>query len=67
MTYVWAPVGSRPPMVHDNHHDNTYLFGTICPVRGVSAAVIAPTVSTECMNLHRAEISLHVASGSVPG
>lgn len=65
LTYVWAPVGSRPPMVRDNRHDNAYLFGAICPARGVGAAVITPTVNTECMNLHLAEISLHVAPGSV--
>jgi hypothetical protein len=23
--YVWAPVGSRPPMVRDNRHDSAYL------------------------------------------
>ncbi len=65
LSYVWAPVGSRPPMVRDNRHDNAYLFGAICPARGVGAAVITPTASTECMNLHLAEISAHVVPGTV--
>src|SRR5271165_1416603 len=50
LSYVWAPVGSRPPMVRDNRHDTAYIFGAICPARGVGAAVITPAVNTECMN-----------------
>lgn len=65
LTYVWAPVGSRPPMVRDNRHDTAYIFGAICPARGVGAAIITPTVNTECMNLHLAEISTQVTPGSV--
>jgi hypothetical protein len=59
-TYVWAKVGSRPPMVRDNRHDSAYLFGAICPARAVGAAIIAPTANTECMNLHLQKISAQV-------
>jgi transposase len=62
--YVWAPVGSRPPMVRDNRHDTAYLFGAICPQRGVGAAVITPAANTECMNLHLKEISTQVTPGA---
>jgi DDE superfamily endonuclease len=65
LTYVWAPVGSRPPMVRDNRHDTAYIFGAICPARGIGAAIITPTVNTDCMNLHLAEISTQVTPGSV--
>src|ERR1700730_4800705 len=65
LTYVWAEVGSRPPMVRGNRHETAYIFGAICPARGVGAAVITPTVNTECMNLHLAEISTQITSGSV--
>lgn len=65
LTYVWAPVGSRPPMVRDNRHDTAYVFGAICPARGVGAAIITPTVNTECMNLHLAEISTQITPGAV--
>jgi transposase len=65
LSYVWAPVGSRPPMVRDNRHDTAYIFGAICPARGVGAAVITPAANTECMNLHLEEISTQVAPGSV--
>ena len=65
LSYVWAPVGSRPRMVRDNRHDNAYLFGAICPARGVGAAIIAPAANTECMNLHLEEISTQVAPGLI--
>lgn len=62
--YIWAPIGSRPPMVRDSRYDTAYLFGAICPQRGVGAAMITPAANTECMNLHLAEISTQVAPGA---
>ncbi len=63
--YIWAPVGSRPLMVRDNRHDSAYIFGAICPQRGVGAAMITPAANTEMMNLHLAEISTQVAKGAI--
>lgn len=63
--YIWAPVGSRPLMVRDNRHDSAYIFGAICPQRGVGAAMITPSANTEMMNLHLAEISTQVAEGAI--
>jgi transposase len=51
-------------MVRDNRHDTAYLFGAICPLRGVGAAMITPAANTECMNLHLAEISTQVSPGA---
>jgi hypothetical protein len=65
LSYVWAPIGSRPPMVRDNRHDTVYIFGAICPDRGVGAAIITPAANMECMNLHLAEISTQVTPGSI--
>jgi hypothetical protein len=65
LSYVWAPVGSRPPMLRDHRHDNAYLFGAICPERRVGAAIITSAVNTACMSLHLAEISASVAPGSI--
>ena len=62
--YVWAPVGSRPPMVRDNRHDSAHLFGAICPMRGVGAAIIMPAVNAEAMSEHLAEISGQVPLGT---
>jgi transposase len=64
LEYIWAPVGSRPPMVRDNRHDSVYLFGAICHARGVGAAIIMPTTNTEAMNEHLKEISTRVAPGA---
>jgi transposase len=62
--YIWAPIGSRPLMVHDNRHTSAYLFGAICPARGVGAAMIVPHANTEAMNLHLQEISTQVAQAA---
>lgn len=64
IAYVWAPRGSRPPMVRDNRHDSAYLFGAICPARRVGAAIIMPAVNTEAMNEHLKEIGAQVAPGA---
>ncbi len=63
--YVWAEVGSRPPMVRDNRHDSVHLFGAICPARAVGAAIIMPAVNTEAMNEHLKEISAQVGIGAL--
>lgn len=62
--YVWAPIGSRPPMVRDNRHDSVHLLGAICPERRVGAAIIMPAVNTEAMVEHLREISATVAPGA---
>ena len=64
LEYIWAPVGSRPPMVRDNRHDSVYLFGAICHARGVGAAIIMPAANTEAMNEHLKEISTQVSPGA---
>ncbi len=48
-------------MVRDNRHDSAYLFGAICPARGVGAAIIMPTANAEAMSEHLLEISTQVA------
>ena len=65
LSYVWAPIGSRPPMVRDTRRASAYLFGAICPKRAVGAAVILPAVNAESMSLHLEEISTQVAPGAV--
>ena len=63
--HIWAPAGSRPLMVRDNRHDFAYLFGAICPARGVGAAMITPHANVEAMNLHLAEIGTQVTAGAM--
>ena len=62
--YVWAPVGSRPPMVRDNRYDTATLFGAIYPAYGVGAGMITPAANTECMNMHLQEIGTEVEPGA---
>ena len=62
--YIWAPIGSRPAMVRDNRHVSTYIFGAICPDRGVGAAMIMPYANTEAMYQHLEEISREVVAGA---
>lgn len=63
-TYIWAPVGTRPLMVRDNRYKSAYIFGAICPERGVGAAIITPKANAEWMNHHLREISSQVTPGS---
>ena len=64
LEYIWAPVGSRPPMVRDNRHDSVYLFGAICHARGVGAAIIMPVANAEAMNEHLKEIDTQISPGA---
>ena len=51
-------------MVRDSRHGSAYLFGAICPARGVGAAVVTPVANAAAMNAHLAEISTQVAPGA---
>ena len=51
-------------MVRDNRHESAYLFGAICPGRGIGAAMIMPSANTEAMNCHLQEISAQVSPGA---
>ena len=64
LTYVWADKGSRPRAPRDQRYDWAYLFGAVCPTRGVGAALVLPFVNIPAMNLHLAEISRQVAPGA---
>lgn len=64
LEYIWAPIGSRPPMVRDNRHDSAYLFGAICHARKVGAAIIMPSANAEAMTEHLKAISAQVAQGA---
>ena len=61
---IWAPIGSWPPMVCDNRYDTAYLFGAVCPARGVGAGMITPAANTERINLHLEKISTQVETGA---
>lgn len=61
LTRVWARRGSRPPGARDQRYAWTYLFGAVCPRRGVGAALVLPKANAWAMDRHLEEISLTVA------
>jgi hypothetical protein len=60
----WAQRGTRPRQPADQRYDNAYLFGAICPARGVGAALALPYADIDMMQLHLDEISSNVAKGA---
>ena len=64
LTRVWALQGTRPRALRDHRRSSVYLFGAVCPERGIGAAVVLPLVNVEAMNVHLAEISRHVTLGA---
>src|SRR5271165_6516666 len=63
LTYVWAEKGTRPRAPREQRYEWVYLFGAVCPARGIGAALVLPEINTEAMNLHLAEVSRCVAPG----
>lgn len=63
-TRVWARRGTRPRAVRDTCYLGAYIFGAICPQRGVGAGLVLPRADTEAMTLHLAEIAATVAPGA---
>ena len=60
----WARRGTRPTQPADQRYESAYLFGAICPARGVGAALALPFADTDAMQRHLDEIALHVARGA---
>jgi len=60
----WARWGTRPRQPADQRYKSAYLFGAICPARGVGAALALPLADTEAMQLHIDEINRHVEKGA---
>jgi hypothetical protein len=61
---LWAKKGTRPRLPADQRYKNAYLFGAICPARGVGAGLMMPFANTEAMQMHLEEVSRTVARGA---
>ena len=61
---VWAKRGTRPRAVRDRRYTWAWLFGAVCPERGVGAAAVLPHVNVEAMNLHLTEVSRGATEGA---
>lgn len=64
LTRVWAERGSRPVAPKDCRYAWVYLFGAVCPARGVAAGLVLPHANARAMTLHLAEIATQVAPGA---
>ena len=64
LAYVWARRGTRPRAVQDTRYASAYLFGAVCPQRGVGAGLVMPRADTEGLNAHLVEIAHTVAPGA---
>ena len=58
LTRIWAKRGSRPRAPRDTRYEWAYIFGAVCPARGVAAGLVLPFVDTAAMNAHLAEIAI---------
>ncbi|WP_096171592.1 IS630 family transposase [Cohaesibacter sp. ES.047] len=61
---LWAKKGTRPRLPADQRYKNAYLFGAICPARGVGAGLMMPFANTQAMQMHLEEVSRTVARGA---
>jgi len=50
--------------VRDTRYQWAYLFGAVCPDRGVGAGLVMPYANTEAMNKHLDEIGKAVTPGA---
>lgn len=60
-TRRWARRGTRPCATTDLRTKSAYLFGAICPARGIGAAIVMPRADTEAMQHHLDEIARNLA------
>ena len=60
-TRRWARRGTRPRALADLRTKSAYLFGAICPERGVGAALVMPRADTPAMQHHLDEIARSLA------
>lgn len=64
LTRRWAKRGTRPQAPHDHRTQSVYLFGAICPQRGVGAGLVLPRCNTHAMQCHVQEMSAQVTPGA---
>jgi len=64
ITRRWAKRGTRPRAAKDQRTKSAYIFGAICPARGVGAALVLPRCNTQAMQWHLEEISSQVSEGA---
>ena len=56
-TRLWAERGTRPRAVKQQQFEYAYLFGSVCPSKGIGEAMVVPWVNKDIMINHLAQIS----------
>lgn len=56
-TRVWAQTGTRPRAIRQQQFEYAYLFGSVCPSRGIGQAIVVPWTNKGMMRLHLEQIS----------
>ncbi|HIF9240048.1 TPA: IS630 family transposase [Photobacterium damselae] len=56
-TRLWAERGTRPRVVKQQQFEYAYLFGSICPQKGIGEAIVVPWVNKDIMIEHLKQIS----------
>jgi hypothetical protein len=64
ITRRWARRGTRPSAPKDQRTKSAYIFGAICPARGVGAALVLPRCDTQAMQWHLDEIETQISPGA---
>lgn len=64
LTRRWARRGTRPCAPKDQRTKSAWIFGAVCPARGVGAGLVLPRCNTKAMQCLLDEISSQVAPGT---
>ncbi|QFT27509.1 hypothetical protein FIV01_13975 [Vibrio aquimaris] len=62
-TRLWAKRGSRSRAVKQQQFEYAYLFGSVCPARGIGEALVVPRVNKDTMVEHLKQISTATEKG----
>jgi transposase len=62
-THLWAERGTRPRAVKQQQFKYAYLFGSVCPSRGIGEAMVVPWVNKDIMIEHLRQISASTEKG----
>nr|WP_154199804.1 IS630 family transposase [Vibrio navarrensis] len=62
-TRLWAEKGTRPRAVKQQQFEYAYLFGSVCPAKGIGEAMVVPWVNKEIMIEHLKQISAITEKG----
>ncbi len=62
-TRLWAERGSRPRVVKQQQFEYAYLFGSVCPARGIGEAMVVPWVHKNIMVEHLKQLSAVTEKG----